>query len=689
MSTTNKKVINVMFKNDKRISKSFIGFDGETRQDLLQNIEDPSQFIDFYMEWLSKKKHFSEGEIVDDIGGIEYTTDKYLQSREEKFKEYLKKASDKELNELYSKYNANHPIVNFMLDFLPLIRGLAISSDNLHDFSVIIEDCSKRDLKEGKSSEDSSVFSFIQKEIVKCYAKDGNPCFLKKLAVQDFKQVIPVVRDLLSEGKYNNLFLHLLESNYEETMKLIEGFDENYLFSSVNKSKFIDASDEKAVTKILAEHKFSDVLPYQLQMQHVPFSFVEALYIDQPRKIIRKLHSLRNCDMDKFIQVHEDELPVNTLPIKYFLNRINDTYKRDLALSVMNDNYSKELENKLLKEMGSRNNSVEEEIVQIYKNNPQAHRNDLTPLELMAFNLYIKKKAHEAGKDIKTNIFDFGCAGNARCSYDDLSINVLPVNLPLTSMLHCVNHEINHLKQSIQLENIDFTNPDIDVMAKDFFLREVSIRVENDAKLDFNYYKANYFNESAEYDADFRAYMETVEMLGIKDDCYEHYCKELYKLENIAQDVNPKVERIYYHNNTRKVDDHGKVIEGHIDDIIEYVLENSAHFPYFDKRPGNKYYKLLDYEYDLTKTTSPRKRSVVELAKLLNSAQTDKEKNIYINLLANRVNPAKEKPENIKGNIEDVKKVLDSGLLKPTIQEMIERIPLDRESTVKKTTTSR
>ena len=75
------------------------------RQDLLQNISDPSQFVSFYMDWLSNKKRFDEGKIIDDVSNVEYTMNKYMQNREEQFKVYINSASNEELNKLYSKFD--------------------------------------------------------------------------------------------------------------------------------------------------------------------------------------------------------------------------------------------------------------------------------------------------------------------------------------------------------------------------------------------------------------------------------------------------------------------------------------------------------------------------------------------------------------------------------------------------------
>ena len=198
-SKVNKKIKGLINKSDKRISKSFFKFDVETRKELLENISNPSEFVSFYIEWFDNKKRFNEGKIINDVASLEYIMNKYIQNREEQLKAYINSASNEDLNKLYSKYDNNHPIGSFLLDNLSLSKMLMISRDDI----------------------DKNKIFDIQKEISERYLKDGNPIFIKKLAQQDFKQVIPVIKTLIENKKYNNVFLYLLEANYEDTMEFI------------------------------------------------------------------------------------------------------------------------------------------------------------------------------------------------------------------------------------------------------------------------------------------------------------------------------------------------------------------------------------------------------------------------------------------------------------------------------------
>ena len=506
-------------------------------------------------------------------------------------------------------------------------------------------------------------------KIIQLCEKHNSNKILKELLKRNFFRISEIILMIDSDIWlfasqrlfYEDLFEEMLKTNYEETLKLMEKH-------SYKMNGLVENSNYLEITNILIKNGFSSEDYKKIStIRSSPFLLtllknnVKQTLIENDSCDLDSLLRVSNAEIikklcDAFSDLRLEDLPKAALENKQILSHyIKDKNKATLILTVISSlSYSKENEIELLKMFNNKYSSVEEIIKNMYHKENNKRRDNMTIYEILALQIYAQKYLKKAGIDM-CDIDMFKYSGEkkyGRASQMGLTpcISVMNHNNSVLEFVRILHHEMAHIQQRKMIDSMDL-KLDVDLYTKDTLLKAVN----KDFKDDFRYYNDNYSYLSIEYYAEYRSYLETAELFEEKISCYDKFKLDVKSLPHEFIDL--MVENglpLYYYDVNRKGKD-GSII--HINDLVELHLDNILK----DEELRNKIEDeapLILYEYDIEKDTIPRRRTIEQLVYLLNNSIDEKEKDIYLMLLVNRFDGRKEKAEDVKSSVKQVKEML-------------------------------
>lgn len=452
-----------------------------------------------------------------------------------------------------------------------------------------------------------------------------HPAFLLASLKNDYDKTIRTL-------KKHDLFI--IDVDNETSEKLI-----NYLFYN-KKEKFKNLPNvlENIIVKYIHNNRENKLIRDLAFNNLVPVTFFPKDIISLHDEILEK--GCENREEYNFLYCKIDQYS-------------SDRYRRrdeDEFLSLMSKKYG--------------NCSCVEDIIKIMYNKKKT-REDMSLMEVFAFQLYACKILKEYGISNSVDVFAFDkyveCGGSQNdkgiCMYISGECS------KVYDMLRIINHEIEHVfqKELIKNNRIDLDN-DINLYSKDFILTEIYGKA---------YYDQNNYNLSFEYDAEYKSAIRTSLILNLtkfdfkNSQDIDRLFHEKQKLINFAKKT--VLNGDYYFDISR---DFGRFysLNGCFEETMEHLRKN-------DK---NKYKEMLDkypiirYEYNYENTFS--RKTISELLEDLDKAD-NKEKGIYYNLLKSRFNDDKE--EYVEDNQDEIlneyKKVKYSSVTKRMIGDLINK----------------
>lgn len=292
-----------------------------------------------------------------------------------------------------------------------------------------------------------------------------------------------------------------------------------------------------------------------------------------------------------------------------------NTIEHMLAL---NDMYTKHEEARILKRLrySPVPKNVEEAIKMMDAMNKT--RFELSFDELYFMQIYANKLLKRAGLN-KTKMDMFSYSENPNylgvCINGGEIINICNGhNLSIKNMVHTINHEINHAIQhkNLQEKNLQ-EDPEILDYEKDAILRFV---------LGDKYHKQTYFKTSSEYDADYKASIQTKLLFENIDNLYEQSLLDYDKLIEYK-------DRDYTYDKTRGTE--GKSLNEFFVETMDGLarqVPNNCYLALIKDLKKND--NILCYEYEISKQ-GIRERSLQELERLSNKKR--KAAKIYKDIL--------------------------------------------------------
>ena len=197
-------------------------------------------------------------------------------------------------------------------------------------------------------------------------------------------------------------------------------------------------------------------------------------------------------------------------------------------------------------------------------------------------------------------------------------------------MLHIIHHEVNH---AIQNKNVTQTNVDEDEdileYAKDMVLS---------FEIDLTFSKKNYLSIAEEFDADFKAMIQTAILLKEEDSLFEESAKAFNRC---LQESKIDLQNYRYKRNFKRGE---KSLAQYFDDTIELNDLISVK----DKYP------ILGYDYDF----NTGKRYTIEELLIKMKKSEGKDRRIYKCVIKSRCNAYKEGEEKASENLKKLKEML-------------------------------
>lgn len=520
--------------------------------------------------------------------------------------------------------------------------------------------------------------------IIDICEKYNSNAILKEMLKKDFFRIYKIIE--LIDGNiwlfssqeifYKDLFEEMLKLNYHETLKFLEEnpnktygllTNSDYLnitdilikngFSNDDYKKIIDVIIEPFLLALLKNNAKKTLVSYD---DHRLSSFLHSSNIKMVKKI---------CDV--FSSLRLEDLPKDALENKKILTHyVKDENQRELIYNIVTSiSYSKENEIKLLGMFDNRFNSVEELINNMYYNENNKRRDDMSIYEILAIQIYAQKYLKK--KNINTcdiNMFKYSnethYGTSSMYSYTH-TLGVMNHNHTIIQLIRVLHHELAHVEQRELIHNMDIkADRDVDLYTKDNLLKICNIEVKDN----FVYYNGNYSYLSVEYYAEYNSFLETSKLFGKDNVCYDKFKLDTKSLPEEFSDMIVDNEMPSYYYDVNRKNHQGEVI--HINDLVELHLDSILK----DEELREKIKKeapLILYEYDISKDEVPRRRTIEELINLLNNSESEKEKDIYLMLLINRFDGRKEKEEDVKKSKEEVLKLFNEGKISSTQKELL------------------
>ena len=290
------------------------------------------------------------------------------------------------------------------------------------------------------------------------------------------------------------------------------------------------------------------------------------------------------------------------------LDRItSDEFNTVINMLTKNDRYSPQEESSVIKRLNydPTPQSVEEAIKYMASENKT--RFQLSFDELYVMQIYAKKILARAGINTKVDMFGYSSISNHRGGFSKEIEKIYIYNgkeYSIRDMVRIINHEINH---AIQHKNVRekklMDDPEILDYAKDYCLRNI---------LGEDYYNNNYRKISFEYDADYKAEIQTKLLFeGIED---------LYKQKEQEYETLLEYNRSYKDDKTR-TESNQSLDEFFVETINKMAIDQPLRYGEIVKNLKEED-NILCYEYEFNEN-GVKVRSLEELETLSKSSSTD------------------------------------------------------------------
>ncbi|MBR3891391.1 MAG: hypothetical protein IKJ30_04915 [Bacilli bacterium] len=532
--------------------------------------------------------------------------------------------------------------------------------------------------KDIKRMIENNDFSFLlelnEHKLASLCVKMKSNKIIGKLATLDFDKVESFISYLLehyitSTYVIKDLFIELLNSNKEKTIEYLVNHSAPYSLLNL-----VDSNDYEKLSDMLIEYledKNFKSLPYSSILRE-SFVFTYAYMKKNPKEALDsyKIMSIDKMS-DKQLEIIMgilDKGKYTELPRKYLKNEkvlrryIESSSERKYILSLLDTTtYSSEEEKKLLSKIDGKYNTVEELIIDMHNSNVK--RNDMSIYQILAFEMYARKKLESYGAT--PALVDVFSTTEKRGVYHYSNLDNTHHQIAITGdgnrvvsvfdIIRVLEHEMAHAFQEVNRKEMNIMyDEDVDLYSKDTFIRNIAFGWGDSQE----YYDFNYIRFSDEYVAEVIARVETEKLLNGKRECFQKYKDKSDVIGDIEYKRNP--ERFFW----------GVY---HLNDFFE------DNFDYEIKRRGKealeermkKETPILLIEYDINKEEMPRRRSIEELLEMMNTSDDKKIKQVCLGLLINRFNEFKEKKEDVEESIKHVESLLKDNKIDKGIASIL------------------
>jgi len=238
----------------------------------------------------------------------------------------------------------------------------------------------------------------------------------------------------------------------------------------------------------------------------------------------------------------------------------------------------------------------------------------------------------------------------------ELSVPLKNLYGTVSECIHTIFHETNHLIQNRNIREMNVEkDEDILEYSKEQFLRGMI--------KDMDYYNYYYRSISSEFDADFKATLQTQILLRPKNKKYENFAQKIDDYRSLFPETTFGIKR----DNTR-----GEVC---LDELFdEYLKTNFFNNP--DWTPKEQFedinflksqWPILLYDYDFE---NKRRRSIEELVQCA-ITKDKKEKAIYLSIIKSRCNPYKVGEEKASENKALLQVAIKKGKAKSELDKFV------------------
>lgn len=429
-------------------------------------------------------------------------------------------------------------------------------------------------------------------------------------------------------------FIASLMNDYEQTL---------FYMRNCTLQTILTRHEIEQIKEIFMDHDFVYTENSSKFLKSLSCAFLASLEKDGWETLIHYQYNKRMNDdqKDKVFEALKKNIsgynffPYEVLTDKYILEKIIlDDDELDFICTVLMDerrSYSYEDEQLLLKYLNSKNSTIEEELVNMYEKGYDRYTMSL--MQMLSISFYIKKRLKEFDiSGLKVNLFKYFQRHDGRVLSglyrpNEILLGISNYTGSIYSMIATLHHEMFH---AIQIRDMSrcyiFNDEDIDIYYKDRILREF---------LGDEYYTLNYKYLKEEYDAEFKAMIETVKLFGKKDVLFfelaEYVREELTNKEVFLASK----EKVMFENTSYRTWNRKRYhIDNLFDNIIKYINKNINNI---DLDEFNYTYPFLKYEY-IFKDNRFVKRSVKNLVKLLDMSEDETKRKIYAAIIKNKIN---------------------------------------------------
>ena len=425
-----------------------------------------------------------------------------------------------------------------------------------------------------------------------------------------------------------------LKNDYEQTIEYVRNCE---FKSSLNEDEI------KEFKQIFIDHDFVYSEDSNKFLKSFSCAFLASLENDGWESLVQYNYN-QNMDNNQkdaiFNALRKNMVGYNFYPFKilkdpYMLEKIilNDDELEFIANSLFNErkDYSKEDEIRLLKYLNSNKSSIEEELVSMYEKGLDRYTMNL--MQMLSLSFYIKKRLSEFGlSDLKINLFAYFQKNSERLlsglyRENEIMLGINNYNGSIYSMLATLHHEMFHAIQIRDMKSVRiFNDEDIDIYCKDRVLRDF---------LGETYYKDNYKYLKEEYDAEFKAMIETVNLFGKEDVLF-------FELANFVKEELSNEELLLTSKNKVAFEDTSyRTIKGkkyHLDVLFDSLIKGiNERIDTIDLDELFYTYPYLKYEYKYEDDTLI-KRDMANLVFLLDLTKNETRQKIYLSIIKNRIN---------------------------------------------------
>jgi len=289
--------------------------------------------------------------------------------------------------------------------------------------------------------------------------------------------------------------------------------------------------------------------------------------------------------------------------------------------------YNREDEEKILKLLNSQFDSLEDEIASMEVRG--LTRKDLTPLDMLAIALFVKKDHYNKGlNDLSVSLFEYVDSTNNEGNFYQGSKRVQLSNGHddhIIDMIHTLIHENNHAKQYEDVVNCDVnSDQQIVVYAKDEMLNTFMSKIYG-----IDFYNDNYWKTAIEYDTEAKSIMQIMHMFRL-DDQISHTELTAGALYSKALEVNK-----YALSSSRMHNETGKVEYDSLLELFDKYLPEMINKGVYSAKDIKDKFPIIAYEYNLYTNPVTKISNKELIEKYINEQGVDKD--IYLALIRHRL----------------------------------------------------